>query len=172
MDGPSEKQIAFVRALRERIGLSEDELKDLIAEVAEDEDCRSVESLSRKEASAVIDELMIKAKEKGLSLESPRATEKQVSFMLSLKRRAHLTDVEFGALLDDVAKVKDPAQVSKRDASSVIDRLLALANEQKDPKARGKGTRESKGAQKPAAAKKPPPEPEEEPGEEEEDVPF
>jgi hypothetical protein len=154
MDEPSGKQLGFLRALKDQLKLDDAKLGELISEVTRDPDLRHVENLGRRQASEVIDELLIRAKEKGIDLDAsaPRASEKQVGYMLSLKRRAHLTDVEFAALLDDVAGVKDPKDVSKRDASQVIDRLLATIDEAKP--AGAKTSSPSKSSKKPAGGKR------------------
>src|SRR5436190_21797194 len=133
LDAPSPKQLGFLRALKDQLKLSDEKLGDLLVEVTRDPDLRKVEDLGRRQASEVIDELLIRAKEKGIDLDAsaPRASEKQVGYIMTLKRRAHLTDVEFAALLDDVAGVKEPKDVSKRDASQVIDRLLATIDKEK-----------------------------------------
>jgi hypothetical protein len=153
MDEPSGKQLGFLRALKDQLKLTDDKLGELIAEVTRDPELRRVEDLGRRQASEVIDELLIRAKEKGIDLDAsaPRASEKQVGYMLSLKRRAHLTDVEFAALLDDVAGVKDPKDVSKRDASQVIDRLLATIDKEKSA-----GAKTSSSSKKPAGGKRTP----------------
>jgi hypothetical protein len=147
-DEPSEKQLSFLKSLRERIGMSDEKLGDLIAQVTDDKDLRTTTELSRRQTSEVIDELMIRAKEAGVDLESsPKATEKQVGFILSLKRRAHLTDVEFKALLEEVAGVKDTAEVTRKHASELIDKLQAMA-------AKGGGAAPAKGGSKKSAPAK------------------
>lgn len=122
----SEKQLNFIRSLQKRVSLDDDELEAIVRDVA---GVDSLDDLDRKQASEVIDELQTVAREKGIDLDSqPLASEKQVGFMKSLKRRAHLTDDEFAALLQDKAGVTTPEEVGKRDASAIIDELLALAN--------------------------------------------
>jgi hypothetical protein len=123
---PSEKQLSFITSLQKRIGLSDEELAAVLKDVASVDD---VGSLDRRQASEVIDELMTTAKDKGVDLDAqPKASDKQVGFMKSLKRRAHLTDEEFSKFLEERAGVSEPEEVGKRDASKVIDDLLALAN--------------------------------------------
>lgn len=187
MDEPSGKQLGFLRALKDQLKLDDAKLGDLIAEVTRDPDLRRVEDLGRRQASEVIDELLIRAKEKGIDLDAsaPRASEKQVGYMLSLKRRAHLTDVEFAALLDDVAGVKDAKEVSKRDASQVIDRLLATIDKEKSAGAKTSSSKKPAGAKRTSAKPKraeprdeasddrpPDREPPPEPSEDDDDLPF
>jgi hypothetical protein len=151
----SEKQLNFIRVLVRKVALDDEELQNLLEEVTGKE---ALEELSRREASEVIDELQTVAREKGIDLDSrPSASEKQVNFIRSLKRRAHLTEEELAALLEEVGGVTAPEELSRRDASAVIDELLARADEAK-----------AGGARKKAAA--PAAEPEE--GDDEEEVPF
>lgn len=147
-DSASEKQLNFIRSLQRRMTLSDDELAKVLEEVS---GADSLEDLGRKEASEVIDELQVRAREKGIDLDAQqKASDKQVGFMKQLKRRAHLTDDEFAALLQDRAGVTDAADVGKRDASTIIDELMAMAN--------GKTAKPDVGAKKaPAAKKKPEP---------------
>lgn len=122
----SEKQLNFIRSLQRRLDLPDDELEEVLDEVC---GAHALEDLGRKDASEVIDELQVRAREAGIDLDAqPKASEKQVSFMKQLKRRAHLTDDEFAALLQDRAGVTDAADVGKRDASAIIDELLGLAD--------------------------------------------
>jgi len=122
----SEKQLNFMRVLQRKVSLSDEGLVALIEEVVPDKS--QPEELDRREASDVIDELQIRAKELGVDLDAqPKASEKQVGFIRSLKRRAHLTDDELARLLEDKAGVTDPTELGKRDASAVIDELLARA---------------------------------------------
>lgn len=144
---PSEKQLSFISSLQKRIGLSDEELAAVLKDVASVED---VGSLDRRQASEVIDELQTVARDKGVDLDAqPKASDKQVGFMKSLKRRAHLTDEEFSKFLEERAGVTEPEEVGKRDASKVIDDLLALAN-----KGGAKGDGGPKAAPKKAAPKK------------------
>jgi hypothetical protein len=148
---PSEKQLSFIASLQKRIGLDDDELAGILRDVAGVDD---VGSLDRRQASEVIDELMTTAKDKGVDLDAqPKASDKQVGFMRSLKRRAHLTDEEFTRFLEERAGVSQPEEVGKRDASKVIDDLLALAN-QGGAKGGGGGATATKPAPKGAAAKR------------------
>lgn len=142
---PSEKQLSFISSLQKRIGLSDEELAAVLRDVASVDD---VGSLDRRQASEVIDELQTVAKDKGVDLDAqPKASDKQVGFMKSLKRRAHLTDEEFSKFLEERAGVSEPEEVGKRDASKVIDDLLALAN---------KGGAKGGGGEAKAAPKKAP----------------
>jgi hypothetical protein len=142
----SEKQLNFIRSLQKRIGMEDDDLEKVLVEVA---DAHSLDELSRKDASNVIDELQVQAREKGIDLDAqPLASEKQVGFMKSLKRRAHLTDDEFAALLQDRAGVTTPEEVGKRDASAVIDELLAMADGKKDKPKTGGGAATKKAPEK------------------------
>lgn len=138
----SEKQLKFIRSLQQRIGMQDDDLEKVLVDVC---GARSLDDLSRKDASNVIDELQVQAREKGIDLDAqPLASEKQVGFMKSLKRRAHLTDDEFAALLQDRAGVTTPEEVGKRDASAVIDELLAMADGKKEkPKTGGAATKKA-----------------------------
>jgi hypothetical protein len=149
----SEKQLKFIRSLQQRIGLGEEELEAVLTDVC---GAASLDDLSRKDASNVIDELQVKAREKGIDLDAqPLASEKQVGFMKQLKRRAHLTDDEFAALLQDRAGVTTPEEVGKRDASAVIDELLAMADGKKD-KPGATATKKAAPEKKPAGDKKAP----------------
>jgi hypothetical protein len=143
----SEKQKNFIVSLQKRIGLEE-----LLHEVA---GASAVDDLSRKDASNVIDELQVVAREKGIDLDAqPKASDKQVGFMKQLKRRAHLTDDEFAALLQDRAGVTEPEEVGKRDASAVIDELLAMADGKKDKPGGAATKKKTGGEEKKAPAKK------------------
>jgi hypothetical protein len=147
-DGASEKQLNFIRSLQRRMTLADDELAKVLDEVC---GVQALEDLGRKEASEVIDELQVRAREKGIDLDAQqKASDKQVGFMKQLKRRAHLTDDEFAALLQDRAGVTDAADVGKRDASAIIDELMAISS--------GKSAKPQAdvGAKKAPAAKKKP----------------
>ncbi len=147
----SEKQLNFIRSLQKRMNLEDDELEEVLNEVC---GVHALEDLGRKDASEVIDELQVRAREKGIDLDAqPKASDKQVSFMKQLKRRAHLTDDEFVALLQDRAGVTDAADVGKRDASQLIDELLKLADGKTARPAGGAGPKK---ADAPAAKKKAP----------------
>lgn len=159
-DGPSEKQLNFIASLQKRIGLGEDELEEILQDAAQ---VGTVEELDRKSASIVIDQLMIEAKDRGVDLDSqPKASDKQVGFMKQLKRRAHLTDEEFAKFLEERAGVSEPEEVGKRDASTIIDELLKLANDggakggAKAGGAKAGGAPGSSTAEKPARKKAPP----------------
>ena len=145
-DLASDKQLSFIRVLQEKMSLEDAALADVLDEVA---GVRELAALGRREASEVIDELQVRAREEGIDLDAqPRASDKQVGFMRSLKRRAHLTDDEFSAFLEEHAGVTQPEEVGKRDASAIIDALLKMAEAGGKPGGGAKG--------KPAAKKAPP----------------
>lgn len=151
---PSEKQLSFISSLQKRIGLTDEELAAVLKDVASVDD---VGSLDRRQASEVIDELQTVAKDKGVDLDAqPKASDKQVGFMKSLKRRAHLTDEEFSKFLEERAGVSEPEEVGKRDASKVIDDLLALANSGGAKKGEAGAAGGAKAPPKKAAPKKAP----------------
>ena len=150
----SEKQLAFIRVLQDKMALSDEKLAEVLDEVA---GTKELAELGRREASEVIDELQVRAREEGIDLEAqPKASEKQVGFMRSLKRRAHLTDDEFAAFLEEHAGVTQPEEVGKRDASRIIDELLKRAESGggKGGAKPAKGKAAPKKADKPAAPKK------------------
>ena len=134
----SEKQLKFIRVLQDKVELSDEALESLVDEVTG----AGLAELTVRNASEVIDELKIKGRELGIDLDAqPAASEKQVGFIRSLKRRALLTDDEFMALLEEQAGVSDPAELGRRDASAVIDQLLKLADKggkQSSPKKRSR----------------------------------
>ncbi len=135
----SEKQLKFIAVLQDKVGLSEADMTTLVEDLAGKE---SLEELTRREASELIDELHVQARDKGIDLDAqPLASEKQVGFMRSLKRRAHLTDEEFTRLLEERAGVSDVEQVGKRDASALIDELIKLADAKGGGGAKGGGSR-------------------------------
>lgn len=139
----SDKQLKFIGVLQQKVGLSEADMANLVEDLAGKE---SLEELTRREASELIDELHVQARDKGIDLDAqPLASEKQVGFMRSLKRRAHLTDEEFTRLLEERAGVSDVEQVGKRDASALIDELIKLADA-KGGGAKGGGGRGGGGA--------------------------
>ncbi|MGE0709623.1 MAG: hypothetical protein AB7N76_23910 [Planctomycetota bacterium] len=122
----SEKQLNFVRLLKDKVGLTDEEFARMLGDVCGTED---LETLDIAQASEMIDALQTEARERGVDLDSqPRASEKQVGFILSLKRRAHLTDAEFKQLLQDVCGVEVVEEVGRRDASALIDQLKARAD--------------------------------------------
>ena len=83
-DTASEKQLNFIRSLQRRMTLKDDELAKVLDEVCGVE---ALEDLGRKEASEVIDELQVRAREKGIDLDAQeKASDKQVGFMKQLKR--------------------------------------------------------------------------------------
>ena len=162
----SEKQTKFIASLQRRIGLTDDELEEIVKEVTDKE---SVQDVTIREASELIDELQTQARERGVDLDSqPKASEKQVKFIKSLKRRAHLTEEEFKALLEEQAGVSEAEEVGRRDASGLIDHLLGLANADK-----GGGSKKKAKKKKAKADPDPAPPPPEDDGEEyDDDVPF
>lgn len=119
----SEKQLKFIGVLLDKVKLSDDELVAVLKDVAGKE---SLDDLNVGEASAVIDEIQIKAKERNVSLES-KASDKQIGFIKSLKRRAHLTGAEFTELLQEIGGVTEVENLGKRHASAMIDALQAKA---------------------------------------------
>ena len=85
----SEKQVNYIKVLQRKVGLKDGEMESLLDEVAGQTD---LEKLTVRKASAVIDQLRIEAKERGIDPDSqPTASDKQVGFIKSLKRRAQLT---------------------------------------------------------------------------------
>lgn len=145
----SEKQLNFIRSLQKRMNLDDAALEEVLTEVC---GAAALEDLGRREASEVIDELQVRAREQGIDLDAqPKASEKQVSFMKQLKRRAHMTDDEFQAFLQDRAGVTEAADVGKRDASTIIDELLKKADGAKA------GGGKPAGDSKPAGGRKGPP---------------
>lgn len=148
----SDKQLSFIRVLQEKMSLEDAALADILDEVA---GVRELAALGRREASDVIDELQVRAREEGIDLDAqPRASEKQVGFMRSLKRRAHLTDDEFAAFLEEHAGVREPELVGKRDASRIIDELLKRAEGAKGgPGGKPAGGRPAGGAGAPTGKK-------------------
>lgn len=121
----SDKQLKFIAVLQRKMGLSDDTLADICTELA---DTAAVEDLTRRQASELIDELHVRARDRGVDLDAqPRASDKQIGFLRSLRRRAHMTEDEFTAFLQDRAGISDVEQVGKRDASRLIDELLARA---------------------------------------------
>lgn len=140
----SEKQLNFARLLKDKVGLSDDEFATLLQDVSGQD---SMENLTVADASGLIDELQIKAKERGVDLNTQtKASDKQIGFIKSLKRRAHLTDDEFAELLQELAGVTEVEEVGKRDASALIDELQK----------RAKGEGSAGGGAKKAPAKKAP----------------
>ncbi|MBL4845682.1 MAG: hypothetical protein JKY65_09160, partial [Planctomycetes bacterium] len=119
----SEKQIGFMNVLKDKVNLTDEEFVAILKDVAGTE---VVGDLNVAQASEVIDEIQIKAKERNVNLES-KASDKQIGFIKSLKRRAHLTDAEFTELLQEVAGVSALEEVGKRHASTLIDALQAKA---------------------------------------------
>src|SRR5947199_7306135 len=135
--GPSEKQISFIGRLQQSLKLTDTQLADVVKEVT---NCDSVMEMGRGDASRLIDHLLAQAKESGVDTQAgSTATEKQVKFMHSLKRKAKLDDAAFEAFLVENAKVKTAEEVGKRDASSVIDKLIALTGGTPKPMKEGGG---------------------------------
>lgn len=165
-DLASDKQLSFIRVLQEKMKLEDAALADVLDEVA---GVRELAELGRREASEVIDELQVRAREEGIDLDAqPRASEKQVGFMRSLKRRAHLTDEEFAAFLEEHAGVRAPEEVGKRDASAIIDALLKMAESGGKPGGAPKAAaKPRKGPSKARGGDAPPP-----PPAADDDVPF
>ena len=151
----SEKQLNFIRVLQRKVGINDEDMTELLQDVAGKS---TLAALDRPEASEVIDELQIQAKDKGVDLDAQdAASDKQIGFMKSLKRRAHLTDDEFAKFLTEHAGTTQVDKVGKRDASKVIDALLQIVDGDK------KGGDDAGGG-RPAPKSAPPPP--------DDDVPF
>jgi hypothetical protein len=119
----SEKQHKFIQGLKKQVQLTDDELATLVKEVTNG----TLDELDVKQASEVIDELKITGREQGIDFDAqPKASDKQIGFIKSLKRKALLTDAEFETLLQQKAGVPTPEDLGKRDASAVIDELIKL----------------------------------------------
>ena len=128
----SEKQLGFIRVLARKCELDDQALGDFVEDLT---DCVGLEALSRAAASQVIEGLQDKARKQGVDLDSqPAASDKQLNFLKSLRRRAGLTDEAFQALLQEVAGVEQLEQVGRRDASKLIDMLLKRADQPSEPK--------------------------------------
>ena len=164
----SDKQLNFIRVLQERVGLNDDELADVLERVAGKD---VLEDLDRREASEVIDEMHVVGRDRGVDLDAqPKASDKQVGFLMSLKRRAHLTDDEFTKLLKDMGGVEDPEDLGKRDASALIDTLLTRTE---GDSASNSGGGNSGGGSKPAPQRaSAPPSSAGPPDADDDDVPF
>lgn len=170
----SEKQLNFARLLKDKVGLSDEEFATLVQDVSGQE---SLEDLTVADASGIIDELQIKAKERGVDLNTQaKASDKQVGFIKSLKRRAHLTDEEFEELLREVAGVSEVEEVGKRDASALIDELQNRAKAEGGAPKKGAAPKKSATPKKSAPAKPkraaPPPQDAGPPAWDDDDVPF
>jgi hypothetical protein len=119
----SEKQLKFIQGLKKQVQFTDEELVTLVHEVTNG----TLDELNVKQASEVIDELKITGREKGIDFDAqPKASDKQVGFIKSLKRKALLTDSEFETLLQQKAGVPKVEDLGKRDASAVIDELIKL----------------------------------------------
>jgi hypothetical protein len=141
--GPSEKQIAFIGRLQQSMKLTDAQLADIVKEVT---NCDSVMEMGRGDASTLIDHLLGQAKASGVDTQAGSvATEKQVKFMRSLKKKAKLDDAAFEAFLLENAKVKTPEEVGKRDASVVIDKLIGMTGGTPRPASGGAGGPPSRG---------------------------
>src|SRR5581483_39909 len=122
--GPSEKQISFIGRLQQSLKYTDAQLAEVVKEVT---NCDSVMEMGRGDASRLIDHLLAQAKESGVDTQQGSvATEKQVKFMKAGKKKAKLDDPAFEAFLMENAKVKTAEEVGKRDASTVIDKLIAM----------------------------------------------
>ena len=169
----SEKQIKFIQVLQKRVGVAEEEMQRLLDEVTGK---AALEDLTVREASELIDELHTQARERGVDLDAQvKASDKQVGFIKSLKRRAHLTDDEFTTLLQEQAGVTVLEELGRRDASAVIDALLARADGKGGDKPAPRGRGAAGGAARrapaqPAPRQAPPPPPIED--YDDDDVPF
>jgi hypothetical protein len=178
--GPSEKQIGFIGRLQQSLKLTDTQLQEVVKEVT---NCDSVMEMGRGDASRLIDHLLAQAKESGVDTQAGSvATEKQVKFMKSLKKKAKLDDPAFEAFLMENAKVKTAEEVGKREASTVIDKLIALTGGTPKPATGGRGGPPGAKSAPPAkapAAKKPPADeegppdrPDDGPKGDDDDVPF
>ena len=142
----SEKQLGFIGVLRDKVKINDADFRNLIEDVSGKTE---LEDLNIGEASELIDALQTEAKERGVSL-ADKATDKQVGFIKSLKRRAHLTEAEFKQVLQDTCSIESLDDLSKRDASGLIDELKKLADQEKTGgrppvKSKGKGKSKSSG---------------------------
>ncbi len=170
----SENQLKFIGVLKDKVGVSDEDLASLLEDLTGKE---SLDELDKRDASALIDELHVLAKEKGIDL-TPRATDKQIGFLKSLRRRAHLTEDEFTALLEERAGVSDVEEIGRREASALIDELLKQADAEKGggSKGGGKPAGASRPGRKPARQQDgeegPPPPPPPPPGGYDDDPPF
>ena len=166
----SEKQLGFIKVLLDKVKLTDEELVAVLKDVAGKE---SLDDLNVGEASSVIDEIQIKAKERNVSLES-KASDKQIGFIKSLKRRAHLTGAEFSELLQEIAGVTEVENLGKRHASALIDALQAKAKGTGGGGGGGK-SRSSGGGGNSSGGRTPPSQPPSEAGPpawDDDDVPF
>ncbi|HBP18249.1 MAG TPA: hypothetical protein DEA08_10710 [Planctomycetes bacterium] len=140
----SEKQLGFIGVLRDKVKINDADFRNLIEDVSGKTE---LEDLNIAEASELIDALQTEARERGVSL-ADKATEKQVGFIKTLKRRAHLTEAEFKQVLQDTCSIESLDELSKRDASGLIDELKKLADQEKSggrPAAKPKGKAKSGG---------------------------
>ena len=141
--GPSEKQIQFIGRLQVSLKLTDLQLAEVVKEVT---NCDSVMEMGRGDASQLIDHLLAQAKESGVDTQSgAAASEKQVKFIKSLKRKAKLDDAAFEAFLMEHAKVKTAEEVGRREASAVIDKLIAMTGGTSKPMGGGPGGPPAKG---------------------------
>jgi len=143
----SEKQLGFIGVLRDKVKINDEDFRKLIEDVSGKTE---LEDLNIGEASELIDALQTEARERGVSLQD-KATDKQVGFIKSLKRRAHLTEAEFKQVLQDTCSIESLDELSKRDASGLIDELKKLADQEKSggrPAVKPKGKAKSGGGKK------------------------
>jgi hypothetical protein len=155
--GPSDKQLAFIFSLQKRLQLADDQLKTIVKDLFKAE---GLEGLSRGEASELIDDLKTRAEEAGVDkapMTGP-ASEKQIKFMKSLKRKAKLDDAAFGKLLQEIAHVDDVENVQKKEASELINKLIELTGGTPTaaPGARGGGRGKAKAPGAKAASREAP----------------
>ena len=133
--GPSDKQIQFIGRLQTSLKLTDVQLAEVVKEVT---NCDSVMEMGRGAASQLIDHLLAQAKESGVDTQSgAAASEKQVKFMKSLKKKAKLDDAAFEAFLMEHAKVKTAEEVGRKEASAVIDKLIVMTGGTSKPMAGG-----------------------------------
>lgn len=152
----SEKQLKFAAVLRDKIKLTDEEFAGLLEDVCGK---TTMEGLLISEASELIDALQTEARERGVDLDTqPKVSEKQVGFIKSLKRRAHLTDAEFTALLEDMGGVTELEELGRRDASSLIDELKTRAEAERAGKpSRSSGSKKTPSRNAADSAPAPPP---------------
>jgi hypothetical protein len=89
------------------------------------------EDLTAEQATKVANAMRAKAARLGIALEGPPkggATEKQLKFIQSLVDRGKITPAMLAGYVKDCDRTASmPEQLSRKDASSLIDRLTGLA---------------------------------------------
>ena len=102
--------------------------EQIAAIVKEKFSAEGLEGLSRGEASELIDDLKTRAEEAGVD-KAPMAgpaSEKQIKFMKSLKRKAKLDDASWNVFVKEIGKVDEIEQIQKAEASLLINKLIEL----------------------------------------------